>query len=280
MKVNFMDFVGLKELKAGVPFCTAGAPSLKGDELSWSFGWEQFEAAQAAISGAEFGETIEESIAWFLDRGEYLAGQAGLNEYSYHPVMGYCSYGWFENEGVLYLWYETTRGTILAQFSDGTETGFQVMLPASRKGGFHNECLDYAKAGRTLGDQRRWENAYLDPESDAYREFAEWHNQHMVGLGYEPMLTQQQLILKRRTEKVLKCVHGDWAVKYGIGEMIAEMIGREGGVTAPHARQVEIAEYVRERLLDALCDWNRLMTEIRSLPDYPGEDVDYEEAEE
>lgn len=246
--------------------------------------WSQFEAAQAAISGFQFAENIEASIERFLDRDTRLRLEAEENE-EYGLPHGYCSYGYFQIENCIYLWYETTRGSVLCQVYDFVEKGyaFQICLPKSRLGGFHHKQIDYAVQGRTLAQQKKWYNAYLRDDLADYTEEAAWHNLHMTKLGYDAMLTGEQYALQRKIDNALGTVHGSWACEYGIGQTIVQKLLGYHFVSSPSPVD-ELPDpengikLVYKQLKDALENWETLAVELGvdlQTPD-PLEDADYE----
>jgi hypothetical protein len=188
------------------------------DYVGWEFDWTQFQAAQGTCSGANLGPTAVESLAWIIQRDNELEDDG----------YGYCRFGvWETEEEGTHYWYETTSGTILIHsFVNGEDT-YSVYLPKSREGGLHHSQLDYAKQGRTLEMYHRWYNSYLfiDERAEDYAEQATWHNEHMVELGYDPMLTLEQFKLKSELDGIFRYFHGSWADDCGLAKDINVLLG-------------------------------------------------------
>jgi len=89
--------------------------------------------------------------------------------------------------------------------------------------------VDAAMCGRTEAMGTRWHNAGMQIGSpggfEIYQEFSQWHNENMVPLGYEAVMTAPQRLREWQINAALGNVHGEWAEKYRIGCMIAAMLG-------------------------------------------------------
>jgi hypothetical protein len=275
-----------------------GLPTI--DEIEgFSFTREQFALVQHVIWNSEpssLGESLEGSISFLLEREIYLQGQADNSEYG-HPGS-YCSSGWEYQEQTLYFWYETTSGTIMLHSWKEGEEIFGVYLPSERKGGKHYTELTRVKAGMTKDQYDRWYNSYClgDDKIPDYAEWAEWHNTHMAPLGFERMITGEQLLRDRQIRRALKYAHGKWAQEYGLGTRISALLGygdaffaskpRPGSVLQG-AKMQEQASLVLKDLEEATQKWRDLMAEWGCEPtvqdrhdedeDYEGLDVDYED---
>lgn len=188
---------------SSLAFASSTVPNLDPSSyIKYELTWEQFFQVQPLISSADFGETIEQSIAFFQERSSRLNQEAEANEetYGYGLYNQYCSYG-FSTEtegGVLTLWYQTTSGTILVHRSSNEFNKFIVYLPVGRKLGYHNSHLDAIVAGRTAEQCSRWEHlhsGFFTPE--VYSEFSQFHNKNLAPLGYEPVMTLEERLKER-----------------------------------------------------------------------------------
>jgi len=244
------------------PFlCLEEIPDIEGYK-TWSFSWEQFSQLQGIISGALFGKSLAENIKFFLFRGTYLASQVDENGPNY-PAMGYCNYGYLmDDDSLLHMWYETTRGTILSLSTNGEDTIYQVHLPGNRVGGFHNKEIDYVLSGRTKAQYERWYNCHcLDNRDQEYHEWATFHNQHMVPKGYDKVHNLEQFKLSNKIDNAIEYVHGDWSTKYGIGAKINTLIGFGYNIQPSEYEKKEAAVAILKELQQAAENWQKLLTE-------------------
>lgn len=248
------------------------------DDIAFHFTSDQFALAQRIISGASLGPTLEDSVRFLVDREDHFNEEAEGCD-----VGEYCSSGWFtsdfeEGTNALFLWYQTTSGTILshAVALDGSEEEFFVFLPRSRKRGFHHQQLAYIQTGMTSEQHNRW---YNSGEKDAYAELASFHNTHLVPLGFEPMFTGEQNITKGQIEATLRYLHGDWAKAYGVEGLASSIVGPAGEAQFPlkGGRRMEKANAVLKHLEETLVQWRSLIAEWSLEPD---ETPDYEEYED
>jgi len=93
--------------------------------------------------------------------------------------------------------------------------------------------VDAAMCNRTEAMGTRWHNASAnigEPGGyEIYAEFSQWHNENMVPLGYEAVITAPQRLRERHINAALGSIHGEWAERYHIGCMIAAMLGHGNG---------------------------------------------------
>jgi len=244
------------------PFlCMEEIPDIEGYK-TWSLTWCQFRQLQGIISGAGFGETLQENIDFFIGRGVYLYSQVDESGPMHYPAMGYCNYGYLMDDDSLHMWYETTRGTILSISTNGDETFYQVHLPEDRLGGFHHREIDYVLSGRTSEQYERWYNCQcFDDRETEYREYSEFHNRHMVPRGYAKVHNLEEFKISRQIDNAIQCVHGDWSTKYGIGPNIDKIIGFDYKIKPSAEEKKEAAAAVLRELEQAAERWQKLLNE-------------------
>lgn len=277
--------------------------------IVFEFSSEQFQLAQKIVSGASLGPDLEGSVAFLVAREDRFHEEATGNEEAngyYGLGNNYCSSGWRfvrgedvaeEGEEVsdtLYLWYETTRGTVLchAVACNGQEN-FSIYLPKSREMGNHHYELARVKAGMTDEQYARWYNSHClgNDKIPDYAEWAEFHNEKLVQLGFKPMVTGAQLALDRQIDSALKYVYGEWAQEYGIGPSLSALLGYGDSFFACEPRpgtpltgkpRIEKATYVLRQLEEATLRWRSLVETWSSsgdLEDYEEDLEDYEDYE-
>ena len=205
---------------------------------------DQFQTIQQIVSGARFGETLEESVD-FLEGREWMLHEEADENDTYQLNYPHCSSGFFKFEsGFLSLWYETTSGTLLSQWfkvrDEGLSTSFEVCIPHERclkgKGNHHYEIVRVI-SGMTLEMYQRWNNSssILGKETD-YDEMSRFHNEKMVPNGWAPIKTLQQLKMTRDINHALRHVYGTSGLERGIGEQIRSILGPDGEFNAGMSR--------------------------------------------
>jgi hypothetical protein len=142
---------------------------------------------------------------------------------------------------------------------------------------------------------KRWYNSdCLEGKETEYGEWADFHNANMVPLGYEPMLTKEQEVLRKEFDEALQYVYGDWAKEYGIGKEISNLIGKgfPGGRYYSPPAEGKVARIlfnsVQLRLEKALEEWKELkgklypdffLEEKEPYSELAGEEEEYEDYE-
>jgi hypothetical protein len=205
---KIQSYVDRLQEGAGRWVVNAPSSSLEARLISYKFTSEQFALGQSIVSGAELGPAAEDSIAFLEARESRLHGEAQGNaeEYGVYQLgSNYCSSGWFvDGEGVLFLWYETTSGTVLVHAIGSSEEVFEILLPEHREMGCHHTVLARIAAGMTSDQYHRWYSNYLDEKGADYAEEVEFHNAHLVPLGWEPMESLEERTTRRSTERETK----------------------------------------------------------------------------
>lgn len=305
--VASMSIKSAIQLLKDVPFLSQANPMATGKYKTFEgLTLEQFLAIQPEVSGCEFTESFEGSVNFMIARGDRLGAEADQNEENGngYGLGAYCSFGYslFDpdpdpdlEEGdpgsypTLYLWYETTSGTLLLQglneTPDGPVVDWHVLLPIERSEGNHRKSIDYAIAGRTREMQQEWHNAYLRTDTfNGAREYDEestFHNLHMVPIGYEAMPTLVQYQRISSLNEALRSVHGQWATDYGIGEQVSDLVN-ENGCSAPKGKVPGQAE-THQLLSVVLASLNEAAFGIQAMLDENGwqcteSQEDYEES--
>jgi hypothetical protein len=121
---------------------------------------EQFEIFERYCSGSHLSGGFDAATTWTQAHFNSLNSDAeGYEEegYGYGLPMGYCRFAAIAD----FVFYETTRGTILVVAKDG---GHYVKIPSSREGGFHHSVLQNLLDGWTEDQIDRRINSHLYTE--------------------------------------------------------------------------------------------------------------------
>jgi len=267
---------------AASPWCAEGIPDLEGFG-SFELTWEQFEAVQPRLANSYLGDSLDASVAFLLSRCQEVEDAAALLNAgdTYQAPVGSDRFGFALKEGFFYLWYRTADCTLChAIYSDGTQ-GYLVFLPPDRLDGRERMFVDAAMCGRTEEMGTRWHNAGMQIGSpggfEIYEEFSQWHNENMVPLGYEAVMTAPQRLREGHINAALGNIHGEWAEKYRLGCMIAAMLGHGNGfgvvpgtpvppADLPSAKESrQYAAAILADLKDAVQKWEGLIANLEAL---------------
>lgn len=164
---------------------------------------EQFFVVLPRISCCGFRPSLEETVNYILEREVEL-----VRLYSSYNGNPYCPTWWVSSayNDEITFGYETSSGTLIEMtISDKDEPLYQIEIPCSRAGGFHDLLVGMAKAGATPELFEIKHNFWCVTEED-YQVYMTWWNSTNLGKklpSWEDHCLELAQHKKEREEKYL-----------------------------------------------------------------------------
>lgn len=149
-------------------------PLSRGQEYqTFTLNKDQFFVVLPRISCCEFRSSLEETVNYILEREAEL-----VKLYSSYNGNPYCPTWWVSSayNDEITFGYETSSGTLIKMTISDGEPLYQIEIPCSRAGGFHDLMVRMALAGATPDKHNFWRVTEED-----YQVYMTWWNSTNLG---------------------------------------------------------------------------------------------------